>query len=177
MTLHNAKGLEFQCVIIAGLEEGLFPHFNSLDSPEALEEERRLFYVGMTRARKRLFCSYANMRRRMGMIEGGTPSRFLYELPDELLDGSMEDYHPSGDGSHGFAAGELGGYATATKAFEDYSQEEVSFAVGSRVHHDDFGRGVVRKVEGNGEDLRVTVIFDRGGERKFLAQFAPMRLI
>ena len=90
MTLHNAMGLEFETVIITGLEEGLFPHYNSVDSPSALEEERRLFYVGMTRARKRLFLSFAGMRRRMGFMEGGIPSRFLNEIPDRCLDAPVE---------------------------------------------------------------------------------------
>ena len=97
ITAHNTKGLEFDRVFITGLEDGIFPHYSSTvrGLPVAgseLEEERRLFYVGMTRARKRLFCSYANMRRRMGMIEGGTPSRFLYEIPEELLDGAVDAF-------------------------------------------------------------------------------------
>jgi DNA helicase-2/ATP-dependent DNA helicase PcrA len=177
MTLHNAKGLEFDCIFIAGLEEGLFPHFNSLDSPQQLEEERRLFYVGMTRARKRLFCSYANMRRRMGVIEGGQPSRFLYEIPLELLDGTVKG---PGFGTDELGLDQLEGFAQtgSGQEFEDISQEQVfSYAVGTRVHHDEFGRGVVRRVEGKGEDVRVTVIFDGGGERKFIAQYAPMRPI
>ncbi|MDH3216523.1 MAG: UvrD-helicase domain-containing protein [Candidatus Krumholzibacteria bacterium] len=189
MTLHNAKGLEFDCVIIAGLEDGLFPHINSMDNEEALEEERRLFYVGMTRACRRLFCSYANMRRRMGVIEGGSPSRFLYEIPEELMVGSiqmMEGHSRSDslgfvdnefDQSTGYARGvsAAGRVAAAPREFEDYSQEELVYSVGMRIHHDDFGRGVVRRVEGSGENLRVTVIFDRGGERKFVARYAPMR--
>jgi DNA helicase-2/ATP-dependent DNA helicase PcrA len=162
MTLHNAKGLEFECIIITGAEEGLFPHYNSSDNPESLEEERRLFYVGMTRAKSRLFLSYANMRRRMGIIKGGTPSRFLLEIPDELLEGAVDTLH----------SGDVGGVQTE---FEDYSQEEVMYSVGMRIVHDNFGRGIVRKVEGTGESLRVTVIFDGGGERKFLAHFAPMK--
>ncbi len=188
MTLHNAKGLEFDCIIIAGLEDGLFPHINSMDSPESLEEERRLFYVGMTRARKRLFCSYANMRRRMGVIEGGAPSRFLYEIPEELLDGAVDafiqDAQKQALGLGGDDFGRSAGGArhartvpTPGKEFEDYSQEEIVYRVGARVIHGDFGRGVVRKVEGSGESLRVTVIFDGGGERKFLAAYAPMRPI
>jgi len=183
MTLHNAKGLEFDCVIIAGLEDGLFPHINSMDSPEQLEEERRLFYVGMTRARKRLFCSYANMRRRMGLVEGGTPSRFLYEVPEELLDGAVDAFIQDaqrqalglGGDDFGRSAGGARTAPTLGKEFEDYSQEEIAYAVGGRVFHSDFGKGVVRKVEGAGENLRVTVIFDGGGERKFLATYAPMR--
>jgi DNA helicase-2/ATP-dependent DNA helicase PcrA len=183
MTLHNAKGLEFDCIIIAGLEDGLFPHVNSMDSAEQLEEERRLFYVGMTRARKRLFCSYANMRRRMGLIEGGTPSRFLYEIPEELLDGAVDAFIQDAQRQALGLDGDDVGRSTAKgralptlgREFEDYSQEEVVYTVGARIVHSEFGRGVVRKVEGSGDNLRVTVIFDRGGERKFLATYAPMR--
>ncbi len=181
MTLHNAKGLEFDCVFVTGLEEGLFPHINSIDDPDALEEERRLFYVGMTRARKRLFCSYARMRRRMGVVEGGMPSRFLFEIPQAMLDGAVETLAPHSDVPGDFddhdrlAEGGGRGYASAHKEFEEYSQEELLYFVGMRIHHDNFGRGVVRRVEGSGERLRVTVIFDGGGERKFLAHYAPMK--
>jgi DNA helicase-2/ATP-dependent DNA helicase PcrA len=181
MTLHNAKGLEYDCVIIAGLEDGLVPHYNSLDSIEELEEERRLFYVGMTRAKRRLFFSYANMRRRMGIVEGGAPSRFLAEVPEECVEGTagLARGGSSGDDFDDLLlpfAGARGarGRAAPTE-YEDYSQEEVSYAVGMRILHNDFGRGIVRKVEGSGENLRVTVIFDGGGERKFLARYAPMR--
>jgi DNA helicase-2/ATP-dependent DNA helicase PcrA len=183
MTLHNAKGLEFDCVIIAGLEDGLVPHYNSLDTLEELEEERRLFYVGMTRARKRLFLSCSNLRRRMGMIEGGTPSRFLFEIPADCLDGSVELPRGSspGDGMDDLFVPSnrreriRGGGEPGDREYEDYSQEEVAYAVGMRVLHNDFGKGVVRRVEGSGENLRVTVIFDSGGEKKFLAHYAPMR--
>jgi DNA helicase-2/ATP-dependent DNA helicase PcrA len=182
MTLHNAKGLEYDCVIIAGVEDGLIPHYNSLDTIEELEEERRLFYVGMTRAKKRLFLSYANMRRRMGVIEGGAPSRFLAEVPEECVEGTIE--LPQGAGAAGefdellLPFGGRGGSAPnrpVRKEYEDYSQEELAYSVGMRILHNDFGRGIVRKVEGSGENLRVTVIFDNGGERKFLAHYAPMR--
>ena len=183
MTLHNAKGLEYDCVIIAGLEDGLVPHYNSLDTIEELEEERRLFYVGMTRARKRLFLSYANMRRRMGMIEGGTPSRFLSEVPEECVEGAVDLPQGAGAGDDfdelllpfkGARGPTSRGRETRTE-YEDYSQEELAYSVGMRILHNDFGRGIVRKVEGSGENLRVTVIFDSGGERKFLAHYAPMR--
>ena len=183
MTLHNAKGLEYDCVIIAGLEDGLVPHYNSLDTIEELEEERRLFYVGMTRARKRLFLSYANMRRRMGMIEGGTPSRFLSEVPEECVEGAVDLPQGAGAGDDfdelllpfkGARGPTSRGRETRTE-YEDYSQEELAYSVGMRILHNDFGRGIVRKVEGSGENLRVTVIFDSGGERKFLARYAPMR--
>jgi DNA helicase-2/ATP-dependent DNA helicase PcrA len=184
MTLHNAKGLEYDCVIIGGLEDGLVPHYNSMDKPEDIEEERRLFYVGMTRARKKLYLSYANMRRRMGVIEGGAPSRFLFEVPDESLEGSLETEDRGLFADSDFdditppaaaRAGTLRAPRPVGKEFEDYSQEEVYYSVGTKVLHKDFGRGIVRKVEGTGEDLRVTVLFDNGSERKFIAHYAPMR--
>jgi DNA helicase-2/ATP-dependent DNA helicase PcrA len=193
MTLHNAKGLEFDCVVITGLEEGLFPHFNSIDDAEQLEEERRLFYVGMTRARKHLFLSYANLRRRMGHIEGAQPSRFLLELPERCLDqtvgrpaqltgglftrGDGASYRDGDTGwSHGLDAGD--GVSQRQPDYESLSQDlPAGYEVGMRIRHESFGAGVVRKVEGKGEQTRVTVIFDSGGERKFLAHFAPMRPI
>ena len=180
MTLHNAKGLEYDCVFVTGLEEGLFPHANSMDDPDSLEEERRLFYVGMTRARRRLFCSYARMRRRMGVVEGGIPSRFLFEIPVALLEGDVAALAPAAGGMDEFAFDQTqdGGerrFASAGTEFEDYSQEELVYFVGMRIQHDGFGAGVVRRVEGSGERLRVTVIFDRGDERKFLARYAPMK--
>jgi DNA helicase-2/ATP-dependent DNA helicase PcrA len=192
MTLHNAKGLEFDCVVVAGLEEGLFPHFNSIDTNEEIEEERRLFYVGMTRAKKQLFLSYANMRRRMGHIEGATPSRFLYELPENCLDHAVRRKSRAAGGLFGddmdqFVAGGGGRsrrYEREAEApqqqpdYESISQDgPAGYAVGMRIRHESFGAGVVRKVEGKGEQTRVTVIFDLGGERKFLAHFAPMRPI
>jgi len=190
MTLHNAKGLEFDIVIVTGLEEGLFPHFNSMDSDREVEEERRLFYVGMTRARKRLFLSYAKMRRRMGHIEGTRVSRFVDELPEECLDQSFARRAQATDslfssGVDSYAAGGSGwrrhsheDVVQQQPDYESFSQEEhAGYAVGMRVRHDSFGAGVVRKVEGRGEQMRVTVIFDVGPERKFLAQFAPMHPI
>jgi DNA helicase-2/ATP-dependent DNA helicase PcrA len=192
MTLHNAKGLEFSTVIITGLEEGLFPHYNSIDDPAAVEEERRLFYVGMTRARRRLFLTFAGMRRRMGLLEGGVPSRFLNEIPDACLDAPVEALYtpsatmfPARGTSSRWTAGRpfADEYAQAAPPDEEsYSQEHhvpasrgAPYAVGTRVMHERFGKGIVRRVEGSGEQARVTVIFDSGGERKFLVHYAPMR--
>ena len=119
----------------------------------------------------------------MGVIEGGSPSRFLAEIPDECVDGAV-DSPRSGEGAGDFdelrlpfpgRRGPLQRREPSPTEYEDYSQEEASYAVGMRIFHNDFGRGIVRKVEGSGENLRVTVIFDGGGERKFLAHYAPMR--
>ncbi|HET6350234.1 MAG TPA: UvrD-helicase domain-containing protein [Candidatus Krumholzibacteria bacterium] len=191
MTLHNAKGLEFSTVVVTGLEEGLFPHYNSIDDPAAVEEERRLFYVGMTRARQRLFLTFAGMRRRMGLMEGGVPSRFLNEIPERCLDAPVDAvYSPP---RSMFPSRATSSRWTGGRPFVDeYAQPEApedntdapesgagssgaAYAVGTRVIHDRFGKGIVRRVEGRGEQTRVTVIFDAGGERKFLVQYAPMR--
>src|ERR1700739_1076163 len=89
MTIHAAKGLEFQCVIVGGLEETLFPNSMSINTSEELEEERRLFYVAITRAKKKLWLTYANARYRFGQLQQNDPSRFLEELPDEYVDRSF----------------------------------------------------------------------------------------
>jgi DNA helicase-2/ATP-dependent DNA helicase PcrA len=189
MTLHNAKGLEFDFVVVTGLEEGLFPHYNSIEDPDAVEEERRLFYVGMTRARRKLYLTFAGMRRRMGFMEGGMPSRFLAEVPEECLEAPVEPVVSrsaslfSGSSAWSRARSVIDEYAQPAPSDEEiYSQEPAPpvvsvprYEVGSRVFHERFGKGIVRRVEGQGEGLRVTVIFDAGGERKFIAQYAPMR--
>jgi len=190
MTLHNAKGLEFDAVIVTGLEEGLLPHYNSIDAAESLEEERRLFYVGMTRARRHLYLSWANMRRRMGQIEGGVPSRFLHEVPEDCLAQSLSGM--AGARSYAQRAMDFASDDPAPQVHPDYesmSQETdggaarraaarsagPAYRVGMRIRHKSYGGGIVRRVEGTGEQTRITVIFDSGSERKFLAQFAPMR--
>jgi DNA helicase-2/ATP-dependent DNA helicase PcrA len=184
MTLHNAKGLEFDTIVVTGLEEGLLPHFNSIDDERAVEEERRLFYVGMTRARKSLYLSFANMRRRMGYVEGGIPSRFLYEVPAECLDEPVEkprvvDRRSAAERADLWSSRHdvENDVVQHAPEVESFSQEERAFRVGMRIVHDNFGRGVVRRVEGRGDQTRVTVIFDSGSERKFLAYFAPMRAL
>ena len=118
----------------------------------------------------------------MGMIEGGTPSRFLFEIPDECLEGPVKGEGALFDAGFedlpaqpGARFGDGRRAHGAEREIEDISQEEVCYTVGMKVHHNDFGRGIVRRVEGAGENLRVTVIFDGGGERKFVACYAPMR--
>jgi DNA helicase-2/ATP-dependent DNA helicase PcrA len=174
-------------VIITGLEEGLFPHYNSIDDPAAVEEERRLFYVGMTRARERLFVTFAGMRRRMGMLEGGVPSRFLNEIPERCLATPVEpaqapsrSLFPARPGPRWGGRPMTDEYAQPAPSDDHvFSQEAepagAGYEVGMRIVHDRFGKGIVRRIEGRGEQARVTVIFDAGGERKFLAHYAPMR--
>jgi DNA helicase-2/ATP-dependent DNA helicase PcrA len=146
----------------------------------------------MTRARQRLFLTFAGMRRRMGLLEGGVPSRFLNEIPEQTLDVPVESvYQPARPSfsSRSMSSRWTGGrpfvdeYAQTEAPDDAYSQDEPAFTagvttgyeVGTRVMHDRFGKGIVRRVEGRGDQTRVTVIFDAGGERKFLVHYAPMR--
>ena len=156
MTLHSAKGLEFPLVIIAGMEEGLFPHQKSVDAPGRLEEERRLFYVGMTRARKQLVLSWAEMRRLHGQTIYSRPSRFLTELPEE----TYEEIGPRRMTSSG-----KGG---------DREQE---IQLGRRVRHPSFGEGVILDSEGDGPRLRLKVAFENGGTKWLLASVARLDVI
>src|SRR5256712_1133315 len=153
MTLHSAKGLEFAVVFLAGLEEGLFPHARALEEAEGLEEERRLCYVGMTRAKQRLYLSYARSRTIFGSTMPGVPSRFLEEVPAELL----ARHAP----------------APPTVAWTEEEREIPSFAVGDHVRHASFGEGRVLGVEGEGLRGVVTVQFAQGVKRLALG-YAPL---
>jgi DNA helicase-2/ATP-dependent DNA helicase PcrA len=156
MTVHNAKGLEFDRVLMIGMEEGLFPHARS-ETPEALQEERRLCYVGITRARERLVVSYAQSRAIHGGRDYRLPSRFLAELPAELLDEA-----PQVPAMAGAIAG--GG---ARRIAEDFS-------AGDNIVHATFGEGVITGVEQGGELVLVRFAND-GAERRLMAGYAPMR--
>jgi DNA helicase-2/ATP-dependent DNA helicase PcrA len=204
MTLHNAKGLEFPIVFLAGCEEGLFPLARSIESPREYEEERRLFYVGLTRARDRVFLSYAHERYRWGQSNVAGPSPFLMELPAELVEWEEEPMsgfpawagarsgpwrgavRTRSGGASGWSSGRSEGDPTSwdTIATDDppgdsVEPEEVSdlvpaYRLGERVVHRDFGAGTIRAVAGAGRDLKLTVRFDRHGEKKLVARFARL---
>ncbi len=181
MTLHNAKGLEFPVVFITGLEDGLFPLSRAYDDPAQLEEERRLFYVGLTRAQDRLFLTYARQRRRAGEIMYGRMSPFVEAIPDELLQvGQSEllrattsytrsprrpemaqskfEYDPLGDDLD-----------------ESFNQDLPRLIKGERVMHDTFGSGAVGEITGFGRDLKVVVNFDSVGKKKLLVRHAGLK--
>ena len=168
MTLHNSKGLEFRAVCITGLEEGLLPHYSSFDDLEELEEERRLFYVGMTRAMEELYLFCAAGRMQFGNWTGKGPSRFLDEIPEGLVEVSGSapaarrlDSAP-GTGSAGGSEGRAGRTAECSR-----------FREGALVYHPKYGEGRIRKLEGSGNDLKVSVQFAGYGTKKFLASYAP----
>ncbi|MFB3921409.1 MAG: ATP-dependent helicase [Terriglobia bacterium] len=189
MTLHSAKGLEFSTVFLAGLEEGLFPHKLSLDDEAGIEEERRLCYVGMTRAKDRLVVSWARERRSFAReaFEGTRPSRFLREIPSELMDvlsGGFSGTKPrtswenavnsAGDverflRERGREPRKAGGLKLGAPR-----RGSSRWKLGARVRHPKFGLGTILDCEGEGEETKLTVSFPGYGQKKFVEKFAPL---
>ena len=162
MTLHSAKGLEFPFVFIVGMEEGYLPHQRSLDTQAGLEEERRLCYVGITRAMERLYLVHASSRRMYGDPEYRTPSRFISEIPERLIK-PVDRYHSP------FLEGE--------PAYEAVPEDSIDYSVGQIVDHPEFGRGKITKVSRVGQSVYVTVRFSRVGMTKKLdAVFTPLTI-
>jgi DNA helicase-2/ATP-dependent DNA helicase PcrA len=173
MTLHAAKGLEFESVFLVGLEEGLLPHSRSLTGEDALEEERRLCYVGMTRAMERLHLSWARSRQVFGQRRVTEPSRFLAEIPEAGLErtgGLFRRARHPGDDAPPWAP-PPSGRATGTPA---PAATGLEMRPGSRVRHPLFGVGTVLRREGEGDDLKVTVSFPGVGAKKLVARFAGL---
>jgi DNA helicase-2/ATP-dependent DNA helicase PcrA len=162
MTLHTAKGLEFPVVFMCGLEDGLFPHQRSLNDLEGLEEERRLCYVGMTRAMKQLYLTYAEQRRLHGVDNYGMPSRFIKEVPEELV----EEVRPRIQVARPVMTGRF------RAAVEEPATPGVR--LGARVRHGKFGDGVILTVEGNGPHARVQVSFEGQGTKWLMVQYANL---
>ena len=175
LTAHNAKGLEFPAVVIAGLEEGLFPHANAFEDPARMEEERRLFYVALTRAADEVLLTAAAYRRRFDGARGGRVSRFVEEIPSTLLDAEElvtaraaegEAAHWGGDGLRRAGSGAR----SASRAPAPTRADPHHRAVGREVFHESFGRGVVVAAEGEGGAAKFTVRFG-GSVRKVLGRF------
>ena len=173
MTLHSAKGLEFSVVFLTGLEEGLFPLSRSIDDPHALEEERRLFYVGATRAKDKLYLTWAKNRRRFGERIGGVQSRFLKELDIKYI---TNEYSRS-----------VLGYEKKKKQsfwaddhmpdYENESQEQTELRVGMRVNHKMFGRGTILKIMQQAGNIKVNVLFDNVGEKRLVLPYAKLEIL
>jgi DNA helicase-2/ATP-dependent DNA helicase PcrA len=162
MTAHNAKGLEFPVVMVAGCEEGTFPHWSSLQDEKELEEERRLFYVALTRAREEVIVSASSFRRRFDGGAAGELSRFVREIPPHLLISES----PPGFGSRPEASRTGGG-----RVYEAPRPRTDHEAVGRTVYHESFGRGTVIEAEGFGPDTKFTVRFVRAGVKKVVGRF------
>jgi DNA helicase-2/ATP-dependent DNA helicase PcrA len=196
MTLHTAKGLEFPVVFLTGMEDGTFPHLRSLSDSQQLEEERRLAYVGLTRARERLYISRAAVRTAWGVPNEFPPSRFLDDLPDELIDWRRRESSTSqlrgGWGSgYGSSGGGGGGYRTSSaprterKALPSTGATFGSatprpdsaipqLAIGDRVTHDSYGLGTVIALEGAGPNAVAKVDFGTDGTKRLLLRFSPV---
>ena len=167
MTLHNAKGLEFPVVFIIGLEDGVFPHYRSMGDPAHLEEERRLMYVGVTRARERLYMTYAWSRTLFGSTSYSPPSRFLGEIPTELVRALEEGELVVADGDS----------VSPIRAAVEGRREIPQISAGDTVLHDKWGEGVVLTVSGSGTDAEATVRFEDAGEKRLLVAYAPLRKV
>ncbi|HCE69561.1 MAG: ATP-dependent DNA helicase PcrA [Geobacteraceae bacterium GWC2_55_20] len=193
MTLHAAKGLEFRAVFMIGMEERLFPHVRSLDDLDGMEEERRLCYVGMTRARERLYLLNARRRYLFGQEQNNQPSRFLKDIPSELIEdgGTASVYsrrseaspRPEPDWANqriattGSTSHNLSMVSAASNELEvipEPPDEHEGVSIGMRVRHGKFGVGTIRKIEGEGDGQKVIVWFNSVGPKKLMLRFAGL---
>ncbi|MBA3521037.1 MAG: UvrD-helicase domain-containing protein [Gemmatimonadales bacterium] len=186
MTLHTAKGLEWPVVVLSGLEDGLFPLARAAEQPEGVEEERRLCYVGLTRAKDKLYLTWARARRRGGELRPGIPSRFLRAVPPGLIEERRTTslWAPAWGGQSGRSAGQARAAAASRyaspplepSAEEEPSQEAPRYVKGERVRHRRFGSGTIRGLTGTGRDLKVSVAFDdeEVGVKQLLVAYAGL---
>jgi DNA helicase-2/ATP-dependent DNA helicase PcrA len=170
MTMHSAKGLEFPLVFLCGMEDGLFPHQRSIADPNGLEEERRLCYVGITRAKQTLYVTHAEQRRLHGMDSFSQPSRFIAEIPDELL----EEIRPRVQVSRPLSSPSR---ARRPSAGSIAPGAEIGVRLGQRVRHGKFGDGVILNCEGQGAHARVEVNFENAGTKWLVLSYANLDLM
>jgi len=171
MTVHSAKGLEFKTVFISGLEEGLFPHEQSMYESSGLEEERRLMYVAVTRARQRLYISYAQSRMLHGQVRYGIPSRFLDEIPEELMKRLNDKPVPKSGQDYNTMPNVMSQHQSGSQ------KQAMPWKIGQSVAHTKFGQGVVVSYEGNANDMRVQVNFGREGLKWLALEYAKLEKV
>jgi DNA helicase II / ATP-dependent DNA helicase PcrA len=178
MTLHTAKGLEYPVVFITGMEEGVFPHLRSLGEPEELEEERRLCYVGVTRARERLYISYAWCRSLWGQTQYNPPSRFVSEIPDHLVRTSGAQFRTHRrsreETRHDLVEAAMR-RGRAGMPVHGTGAEALGLRAGDAVMHGRYGEGVVIEVGGEGADAEATIRFPGAGEKRFSLHMTPLK--
>lgn len=190
MTIHSAKGLEFPVVFLPGMEEGIFPGIQSMYNPDDIEEERRLAYVGITRAKRNLYISHANLRMLFGTTSRNQPSRFLVEIPDSLIErtgrrdtSQMNNYAQTTradsefERSQGYSRYMGTGYLSKIKQQAQPKQPEapkVSYSVGDTVVHKVFGQGVILSSKPMGNDSMLEIAFEKAGTKKLMANYAKL---
>ena len=176
MTLHTAKGLEFPVVFLTGLEDGVFPHLRALGDPRELEEERRLAYVGITRAQQRLFLSRATVRTSWGQPAYNPPSRFLDELPADAVHWARTEPAPAPSTGYSSAQQRVAATGLSTGGLRGGAGNRpvISVEIGDRVSHDAFGMGTVVEVNGVGDKAQATVDFGSGGTKRLVLRYAPL---
>jgi DNA helicase II / ATP-dependent DNA helicase PcrA len=206
MTIHAAKGLEFSCVFVGGLEETLFPNAMSINTREELEEERRLFYVAITRAKKKLWLTYANARYRFGQLQQNEPSRFIDEMPEEQLDKSFagggirnqfggggnnwnrnssantynrpaEKTQPQQGSKPSFVVPTRPQAKEHTPSADFVASDTSNLQAGQKIEHQKFGYGVVAKMEGAAHNPIATIQFELNGEKKIMLNYAKLRIV
>ncbi len=183
MTLHSAKGLEFPVVFITGMEEGLFPSIASMMNPEEINEERRLAYVGITRAKQKLYLTKTKSRMLFGSTTFNKESRFVTEIPDELLEKTGESrmfQTPAGSAaSIGIGSKQKSGYSPAKSSFyqKPAIKSGTTYSVGDSVLHKVFGKGMIVSAEKMGNDTLLEIAFEKSGTKKLMANFCKMEKI
>jgi DNA helicase-2/ATP-dependent DNA helicase PcrA len=177
MTLHTAKGLEFPVVFVTGWEDGMFPHMRALGDPNELSEERRLAYVGITRARQRLYLSRAKVRSSWGQPMLNPESRFLREIPQELIDWRRVDAPASGLSAPVSGAGRFGTPRPSPSSRPGAARNRplIVLEPGDRVTHDKYGLGRVEEVSGMGESAMSLIDFGSAGRVKLMHNHAPVQ--
>jgi DNA helicase-2/ATP-dependent DNA helicase PcrA len=192
MTIHLAKGLEFPCVYIVGLEENLFPSAMNMNSRDELEEERRLFYVALTRAQKEINISYVITRYRWGKLIDSEPSRFIDEIDEKYINiltpiTSKKENLSFNNINRSFNRNKIrynkpkpripGNYVKVNKTNSKTNLFDDNLVIGNIVSHVRFGKGKVLKLEGKGNDIRAKINFEKGGIKKLLLRFAKLKII
>ena len=214
MTMHSAKGLEFEVVFLVGMEEGLFPSKRSIEEDESVEEERRLCYVGITRAKKKLYITNASKRTLYGSTTYTIPSRFISEIPEELFDDDalenislrkkkskkyLDDEYEKAEGilssnreifgksqsssklKFGLSVDNflknLNGITAKSNNITENSNKDVNYEVGMTVKHKKFGVGVIKKIEAEGDDYKLDIVFESSGFKRLMANYTPLEIV
>ena len=205
MTIHAAKGLEFPVVFVGGLEETLFPNAMSINTREELEEERRLFYVAITRARLHLYLSYSNARYRFGPLQQNEPSRFIEEIPEIYVDKSYAGVASRNNQNTGWGSSNGNAFNRMQRGFQSPERQPAKTAysssparpalkehvptenfmpsdlaelkTGNKVEHQKFGFGEVTRLEGSSHNPIATIVFQINGEKKIMLNYAKLRIV